>query len=306
MLGSLADAVQSVPPGAWAIGVSGGADSIALLCLLAPRPDLSLHVVHLHHETRGGESDGDADFAIAMATRLGLPHTIERRSTMERSLSDLPRNPSARYRRMRIALFHRVVENHRLNGVLLAHHADDQAETILHRLLRGSGVRGLAGMSPNSVIGGVRCFRPLLGIRREALRQWLHERDQPWREDSSNRSPKYMRNRLRLLLQTNGALSDALLELAAASAALRNWQRSASLPVKPGLNLREIGDLPMLLARASARSWLIAQGVEPGKIEPHTIEQLLAMCLDASTPPRMQLPDGVEVGRRRGMIMKVS
>jgi tRNA(Ile)-lysidine synthetase-like protein len=303
---SLADATQSVPPGAWAIGVSGGADSIALLTLLAPRSDLSLHVVHLNHETRGQESDGDADFVIQLATSLGLPSSIERRSAMERSLSDLPRNPSARYRRMRIGLFQRVARDHCLNGVLLAHHADDQAETVLHRLLRGSGARGLAGMSADSRMGGLRCLRPLLGIRRETVRQWLRDGDQPWREDSSNRSPKYMRNRLRALLEVNSGLSDALLELAGASSALRNWLRSTSLPAEPALKLRTIADLPILLARASARNWLIAQGVEPGKVELQTVEQLLRMCLDASTLPRMQFPNGVMVARRKGIIEKVN
>jgi len=302
---SLNDAVKSVPPGAWAVGVSGGADSIALLTLLASRSDLSLHVAHLNHETRGQESDADAEFVIQQATRFDLPHTIERRSAVERSLSDLPRNPSARYRQMRIALFRRVAEDHHLNGVLLAHHADDQAETVLHRLLRGSGASGLAGMSTSSVIGGLHCFRPLLSIRRETLRHWLRDRNQPWREDSSNRSPKYARNRLRMLLEANSELSAALLELAGAAAALRNWQRFASLPAEPALNLRAIADLPIMVARASARSWLIAQGVEPSKIEPHTIDQLLAMCLDASTPAHMQFPDGVVAARRKGIIEKV-
>jgi tRNA(Ile)-lysidine synthetase-like protein len=302
----LANAIESVPSGAWAIGVSGGADSVALLMLLRWRPDLSLHVVHLNHQTRQNQSDEDAEFVIELATRLGLPHTTDHRLRMEAGATNLPRNPSARYRRLRLALFHRVVEQKKLNGVLLAHHADDQAETILLRLLRGSGYSGLAGMSVSSVIAGLRCFRPLLGVRREDLRQWLRERDQPWREDSSNESPKYLRNRLRKLLATDLELTDALLKLGDACAILRAWEISAAPQARAKLDLRSVGDLPQILGRATARKWLLANGVSPGRIDPETIDRLLAMCLDASTPPRADFPCGVRAARRQGMIEKLS
>ena len=298
----LANAVESVPSGAWAIGVSGGADSVALLTLLRSRPDLSLHVVHLNHQTRGTESDEDAEFAIGLATRLGLPHTIDRRMTMEAQVSDLPRNPSARYRRLRLALFRRVVVQNKLKGVLLAHHADDQAETVLHRLLRGSGYSGLAGMSVSTIIEGLDCFRPLLNIRRETLRNWLRDSNQSWREDPSNRATKYLRNRLRILLANDPALGDALLELGGACAMLRAWVAAAAVPASRQLNVKTMADLPQILARATARNWLIAAGVAQGEIEPETIDRLLAMCADASTPARVQFPCGVMVARRRGRI----
>jgi hypothetical protein len=223
---------------------------------------------------------------------------------MERDLPNLPRNPSARYRRLRIELFRRVVDQGNLNGVLLAHHADDQAETILHRLLRGSGVAGLTGMAQSSVIGGLRCFRPLLSVRRDLLREWLRECNQSWQEDPSNRSPKYLRNRLRALLAGDAELSHALLELGVACAALRDWERSAISPPGPALDVAEIADLPGILARANARSWLIANGVAPARIEPQTIDRLLEMCLDASTPARAQFPDGLLIARRGGVIEK--
>src|ERR1700722_9419907 len=103
---SLLAAVGEIPPGNWAIGVSGGADSVALLLLLQRRPDLSLHVVHLDHETRNGESADDAEFVAQLADTLALPCTIALRSQIE-----LPpiANLSARFRLARIALFKRVV-----------------------------------------------------------------------------------------------------------------------------------------------------------------------------------------------------
>jgi tRNA(Ile)-lysidine synthetase-like protein len=297
----LTAAVESVPPGAWAVGVSGGADSVALLRLLLSRSDLSLHVVHLNHQTRGHESEEDARFVAGLAAEFGLTCTIDHRSNLEREATDLPRNPSARYRRARISLFRRVIEDAKLKGVLLAHHSDDQAETILHRLHRGSGVAGLTGMSQDTVIGGLRCVRPLLGIRREALRNWLAECGQSWREDPSNRSPKYLRNQLRLLLGGNPAFSEALLQLGTACRSLRDWERSMIRPTSAVLSVEEIADLPSILARANARSWLIAQGVSRGNIEPQSVDRLIAMCTDASTPARMPFP-GMIVARRRGKI----
>jgi tRNA(Ile)-lysidine synthase len=88
-----------------------------------------------------------------------------------------------------------------LDGVILAHHADDQAETVLLRLLRGSGYAGLAGMARDSDVGGLRVLRPLLTVRAESLRQYLKSRSLSWREDSSNRSGKYLRNRVRIFLR---------------------------------------------------------------------------------------------------------
>lgn len=288
------------------MGVSGGADSVALLTLLRSRPDLSLHVVHLNHETRGDESDEDARFVAQLAVQLSIPCTIDKRSSLESIVPKLPSNVSARYRRLRQELFGRIVQQHNLQGVLLAHHADDQAETILHRLLRGSGFSGLAGMSPSTIIGELRCSRPLLGVRRENLRKWLRDGNHRWREDASNQSPRYLRNRLRMLLADDPALSEALLELGAASADLRAWVSSVARPIKGSLAVTMMADLPQILARATARNWLIASGVPRGKVEPEAIERLLAVCADASTPARSQFPCGVIVARRRGMIQAIN
>jgi tRNA(Ile)-lysidine synthetase-like protein len=296
------NAINSVTPGAWAVGVSGGADSVALLTLLRSRSDLSLHIVHLNHQTRGTESDDDARFVRSLADQFGLRCTIATRLEMESEVPDLPQNPSARYRRLRLALFRRVVRENKLDGVLLAHHADDQAETILLRLLRGSRFSGLAGMSASNVVSGVRCVRPLLGTRRRALRQWLRDCNQAWREDSSNQLPQYLRNRLRAMLGADPQLSDVLLELGAACGALKDWVNSTA----PATNqVSVLADLPTILARGSARKWLIASGVSPAQLEPEMIDRLLAMCQDASTPSRAQFPSGVIVARRRGMVQRI-
>src|SRR6266699_2229302 len=118
----LPNAIATIPPGAYAIGVSGGADSVALLTLLhSRRPDFRLHVVHLNHETRGPDSDADARLVQDLAAQLALPCTVARLS--EITLTETIPNPSARFRAARMALFARVVAEHNLNGVILAHHA---------------------------------------------------------------------------------------------------------------------------------------------------------------------------------------
>ena len=125
-------------------------------------------------------------------------------------MEELPANISSRYRAVRIALFRKVVSDHRLSGVALAHHADDQAETVLVRCC-GSGAMGLAGMEEIADLGGLHMARPLLGVRRAALRSFLQSIGQPWREDASNESDKYLRNRLRRLLAGRAELFAALL-----------------------------------------------------------------------------------------------
>ena len=299
----LISAISIIPPGRYAVAVSGGADSVALLHLLKHhRPDLHLHVVHLDHQTRGPESTGDAQFVRQLAEQWQLPHTIELREKIEPALADHPQNPSALYRAVRHELFRRVVAEHGLDAVLLAHHADDQAETILHRLLRGSGPAGLAGMQRESRIGELKLLRPLLGVPGLILRQYLREMNQPWREDASNASDKYFRNRLRQVLRSSPELHPALLDLGSACGRLRDWIYDQSPRLGQRIPLTELRSLPPILAAESARRWLIEQGCPPDEITPAVIDQLLTMALDAVSPPRQHFPGQVLVRRKSGMI----
>jgi tRNA(Ile)-lysidine synthase len=302
----LSAAVASVPPGAWAVGVSGGADSVALLLLLRRhRAELSLEVVHLNHETRSGDSDADADFVFHLATTtLGVDAVVGRRGAVEQMVSHPPTNPSARYRAARIALFRHVVTSDKLNGVILAHHADDVAETVLQRLLRGSGGAGLAGIRPTSAVGGLVVLRPLLNVRRAALRQFLREQGQPWREDASNTSPHYQRNRLRGLLQRRTELTQPLLNLAHACAAVKAWTRRHAPQVGKQLEVATLRDLPPPLAAEVARRWLVASGVPPHALDAPVLSRLLEMATDAAAPARRHFPGGVLV-RRRGRVLFV-
>lgn len=182
-------------PGALLAAVSGGADSICLLHLLhrlQDRLDFQLSVLHVHHGIRGTEADLDAQFVITESEKLGLscelvsvdaPLMAERDSL---SLEDAAR-------RLRHQVFQRALKKTGASAVVLAHHRDDQAETVLLHLLRGAASNGLCGMQPLN--NGL--FRPLLEIPGESLRVCLAENGWPFRVDSSNLDDSYRRNALR-------------------------------------------------------------------------------------------------------------
>jgi tRNA(Ile)-lysidine synthetase-like protein len=296
---SLSATVAAVPTGSWAVGVSGGADSVALLLLLQQRQDLSLHIVHLDHQTRNGQSAEDAKFVAQLADRLTLPCTIALRSQI-----DLPpiANLSARFRSARIALFKQVVEAHSLSGVILAHHADDQAETVLQRLLRGAGPTALTGMFPRTMIGNLCILRPLLQVPSADLRHFLQEQNQEWRQDISNTSLKYLRNCLRPILAANPVLRDTLLNLAAACRQLRGWIKRMALVLPEQFQMEMLASLPPPLARHAAGRWLADRGVPHDRITANVCDHLIAMAADAASAPRAHFPAGLLVRRRRGII----
>jgi tRNA(Ile)-lysidine synthase len=177
------------------VAVSGGADSVALLLLLLESREklgMVLRVVHFNHKLRGKASDADERFVAKLAAKHGLEfHSaavyVAKKAKKERiNLEDAAR-------RARYDYFRSLVESGVCGRIAVAHTADDQAETVLAHLLRGTGLAGLGGIHP--VAGPV--IRPLLGIRRAELRQFLQTRKQAWREDATNRDTRRMRARIR-------------------------------------------------------------------------------------------------------------
>ena len=285
------------------MGVSGGADSVALLELLAGgREDLKLIVAHLDHETRGGASAADARFVEALASQLSLRCIVAQRSRVEQDITELPANRSARYRSARLAFFRRVIAEEKLDGVVLGHHADDQAETVVQRLLRGSGPAGLVGMRADAIVSGVRIVRPLLAVRRAALREMLSERGTPWREDASNAAADQQRNRVRTLLASQAALTEAAIGMAEASAVLVGWLRACGQELADVFDVRELRHLPPPVAREAARRWLAAHAPAGEEISSSAADRLVEMATDAASPARQHFPGGVLVRRRGGKI----
>lgn len=179
------------------VAVSGGADSVCLLHVLhtlAPEEGWRLEVLHLDHSLRGAESDADAQFVLDLAGHLQLPCHVEKTdaSALARARRD---NLEQAARQARLDFFRRMIQTLRLDKVATGHTLSDQAETVLFRAARGTGLEGLSGILP---VTASALIRPLIECSRSEVRQWLVDRGHRWREDSSNASLLLARNRLRL------------------------------------------------------------------------------------------------------------
>ncbi|MBL9177533.1 MAG: tRNA lysidine(34) synthetase TilS [Verrucomicrobiaceae bacterium] len=179
------------------LAISGGRDSVALLHLLLEAGFTSLILCHLNHGLRGNESDADAAFVRRLAKKHGLKCEIETQAVAALAKKQQLSLETAA-REARHAFLLRMAGKHDTWIVFMAHHAEDQAETILANLCRGSGLGGLAGMhAVQRLDSGLHLVRPLLRARRAEIDTYLKNRRLKFREDSSNLSPKHRRNRLR-------------------------------------------------------------------------------------------------------------
>ena len=181
------------------VGVSGGMDSMVLLHVLntyRQESDLSLVVAHVNHGLRPGESEREAELVQKESERLGLPFEYGQFDVKEfQEAAGLSLQDAGR--RIRFHFFKDLLLKHHAQKIALGHHADDQVETILLRLMRGSGLKGLKGMLP---IRDGRVIRPLLEVWRREIESFARGNRIPSLLDSSNLKKKYLRNRLRLAL----------------------------------------------------------------------------------------------------------
>ena len=312
------------------VAVSGGGDSIALLLLLEDlRAELgiTLLVLHLNHQLRGADSDADEQFVAELARARGCELVSARRDVAAEARR-LGGNVEDAARRLRYEFFAEVAKSGRATRVAVAHTADDQAETVLGRLLRGTGLAGLAGIYP--VVGPV--VRPLLDVRRSALRQYLAARGQSWREDASNFDVSRQRARIRhrLLPQLENdfqpAAVERLAELArlaradetfwsalvedrfralvireSAGFAIRVPDLLAPLPLAPG-------DVPAgwpdaLRRRIVRRIVEAVKAAAPpgashhGQLTAHHVEQVLRLASEMPSGSSIHLPAGIAAQR---------
>ena len=204
------------------VAVSGGADSISLLRGLLSLPDLELqlHVAHLNHELRGTASDEDAVWIAELCQQLNVPCHIERENVQQ--ISDTQKvGLEEAARAVRYRFLEGLAVRLKLTHIAVAHTANDQVETVLHHIVRGSGLSGLSGVpATRRLRSGVMLVRPLLALRRPHIEQYLAELGQDYRTDYSNQNPDFTRNRIRgqllpqLMRDYNPRVSDALLRLA--------------------------------------------------------------------------------------------
>ena len=207
-------------------GVSGGPDSVALahaLRLLSRKKGLRVALAHVHHGMRGREADRDAEWVRRLGHRLGLP-TYLRRVDVPGTARRQRRSPEDAARRLRYRALAGIARREGFGKVAVAHHADDQAETVLLHLLRGTDPRGLSGMPARRRLAkGVELVRPLLAWTRREVRTYLAIHGLGWRSDRTNADPRLTRNWVRLkllpLLESKAPrLRERLVRLAAGAA----------------------------------------------------------------------------------------
>ncbi len=287
------------------VAVSGGADSVALLRIMIElRPELGvvLSVVHFNHQLRGEEADADEQFVTQLAHR----HKLE----LFAGTGDVAANARRQHlsteaaaRQLRYQYFRQLFEENKLNRIATGHTLDDQAETVLLRVVRGAGTRGLAGIYPQLLVHGSQfsVVRPLLKTRRKLLESYLGEVGQDWREDSSNRDLRHARNRVRhgivprLERTLNPAVRETLGETAdIARSEEEYWQKEVA-HVLPEvwqaqlltLKSAELAALPLALRRRVVRAAAESLGLN---LEFRHVEEILEL---AQRGPRSaMLPEG--------------
>jgi len=205
------------------LAVSGGADSMSLLHgtrQLWPDGNGQIVVAHVNHQLRGGQSTADAEFVQEAAESQGLRFilltcdVLKQREVAGGGIEEIAR-------RNRYQLLQEAAQASGLHYVVCGHHQEDQAETVLHNILRGTGMKGLAGMSARRLLcEDVKLIRPLLSVSRAAIVEFLHARQVSWQTDASNESGEFTRNRIRqqlmplLAKEYNPQIARSLIRLA--------------------------------------------------------------------------------------------
>ncbi len=325
---------NTIPPGCWpargerlVIGISGGPDSTALAFLLdelntTQNRGWRLHLAHLNHGLRGADSDRDARFVADLTERHGWEVTIDQRPVRERAkqsggtLEETARNE-------RYDFFERVLKNHNAPVIATAHHADDNVETVLHRLIRGTGIRGLSGIPavrPLRYGQPHRLIRPLLNVRRADILAYLDQRGINFCHDHTNEVTEFTRNRIRneliptLEQDYNPAVADALLRLAEQARRLNEFvqqviderfptillgERDAEHPTEITLNAAALLREPQALQTELIRRAIANLGVGEKKLTFGHLLSILELAHKNVSGKRLELPGGLRVEYER-------
>jgi tRNA(Ile)-lysidine synthase len=303
------------------VAVSGGADSVALLRLLVelrPQLGMALSVVHFNHHLRGKASDADEAFVAALAAKYGLTLHVGRANVAAKARREKSNLENAA-RQARYEFFSRLAMQGAVDVVATAHTMDDQAETVLAHIVRGTGIAGLAGI--HEVAGCA--VRPLLRCRRADLRRYLGRHKQKWREDATNKDATRNRARMRKKLlpllekQFNPAVVKHLAGLAERAReqtgfleTLVSQLAEKYVTAANGVARIALADLRNPLKTASEESQkalrapLIARMVErvktrPGQLLAGHVDAVLRLAECGETGKRVQLPGAVDAVKLR-------
>ena len=299
------------------MAVSGGADSIALLHALhewAPRFKWRLTVGHLHHGIRGRAADADAAFVQQTAARLAIPCVAGKARVpalaRRRGISLEMAAREARY-----AFLARTARKVAADVIATAHTADDQAETLLLKLVRGTGPAGMAGIPCETTVKGCRVVRPLLTVSRTRILHYLQQAKHLWREDESNADPAFLRNRVRhellplLERDFNPRIREALVRMSRIFSAEGEWLEELTrsllevctppaVAIPPNsLACGPFQALPLAARRRVVRLWLTRLGAPESGLEFETVERIVALCERRQGSATVTLGEGWRVRR---------
>ncbi len=292
------------PEGRFLLGISGGRDSVALLGLLRGAGFGDLVLCHLNHELRGADSDADAAWVRDVAEKLGLPSKVANRAVSELA-REAELSVEAAARRARLEFFADCAREFGTNRVFLAHHANDQAETVLINLIRGSGSKGLGAMEPISTLKvgdtELELIRPLLHVERDQIPE-----PPEFREDASNASDAFLRNRIRNRLipemekQSRRPLVPALLRsaeiLGEEDRFLEELVAERIDVHQDELLVADLRALPIALQRRAIQHWLRFLGIPNFGFE--EIERVRSLIEPEAKVAKINLPADRHVRRR--------
>ena len=280
------------------VAISGGADStatLAALAMVAKRLKVGVSAAHIHHGLRGAAADADARAARSLARRFGVPfHSTRLSPALRRGGNIEERARLARYRALAA-----IARRSRATCVATGHTRDDQAETVLLRIIRGCGPSGLAGILPDALIAGVRVVRPLLNCSRAEVEQFIAAQDLSFCDDSSNRDRRFLRNRVRLdvlplLRELNPQIDRALADLASMTQEA-DWRSQSATRPEVVLTVSGLRAKPASQRAAAVREWLAAvRGSRRGVSRRHVLA-VLSVLRGLRPSRRIELPGGVVV-----------
>ncbi len=299
------------------VAVSGGADSVCLLSLLArsrARLGICLTVGHLNHCLRGAAAEADAALVTRFAESLELPVVVGR-SDVRRMARRRAVSLEMAAREARYAFLAETARRCGATVVATAHTAGDQAETVLLKLMRGAGLRGLAGIPRKTTINGTTVVRPLLDVSGAALRDYLRGRGVEWREDASNAEVRFLRNRVRHELlpliaeRFNPGIETALCRTARICAEEDAWLdtlvhglREACCGADGRLDAGNLRAQPLAARRRIVRSWLVESGVAPEIVDFEVVDRILKLSESGAGSGEAPLKEGGAVVREYGAL----
>ncbi|PKL48089.1 MAG: tRNA lysidine(34) synthetase TilS [Planctomycetes bacterium HGW-Planctomycetes-1] len=297
------------------LAVSGGADSVALLYILYKLCPKDLRIAHINHQLRSSESLKDEEYVKSLADKFNLPITIESVDVKAYAKENRLSIETAA-RKLRLDALCRIADKYKCRYIATAHHKNDNAETVIHRILRGTGFKGLAGIRPMTIINGKTFIRPLLCLSRRQIEEYLKSQNISWQTDHTNIDCRFTRNRIRhrllplLQSQSRDDLTELLFALSQKCLAFSEKierQAKKALPNctinqskhSVSMNTEKFNDYPSLLKVEIIQSALQQCGIGLQKITTEHYNKTIKFLAQSQTGKILQLPNNTVIKKEQ-------